>query len=488
MSMDRFPTFRRLGRWSLRILRRTGQVLLVLIVILAIAWTYFNLKYGRELELEVARWRAQGEPLTYAEIAPRPVPDSENAAVVYQQVFQVHFPHGTGIWQAPEPGVVRPPGFAGLTQAELGKLANFACPRSSSYAVATEAEVATWLARSGVVHALKVFEEGSRRPACVFPVNWQDGPGALFPHLSRFRSAVQLLAAQALLESRRGRRGAAIHWLAVGVRMCRQVGTEPILIAQLVRFSMLAILIHPTGQEVLCETKAISPQISELAETLAAQDVDTDFHTAMSGERAMNLWLFEFVNSQPLGKIRSLLREGEGLGMNAVWLALYTSPFGRPLRKHDILAFLHFWDLQAAAMDHPFRESKARFDALERNSTQFKWIAPLTSYSFPTYGRATKKRDWAKAEIALWRVALALKGYKFAHGRYPATLADLQRTLDWTIPDDVFSGRPFIYRTEGAGFVVYSIGPDLKDDGGKSQYDEQGKYHEEGDIVWRCGR
>jgi hypothetical protein len=36
--------------------------------------------------------------------------------------------------------------------------------------------------------------------------------------------------------------------------------------------------------------------------------------------------------------------------------------------------------------------------------------------------------------------------------------------------------------------VVYSFGPDLKDNGGQSQWDAQGKYHEEGDIVWKCER
>lgn len=488
MSMDRFPTFRRLGRWSLRILRRTGQVLLVLIVILAIAWTYFNLKYGRELELEVARWRAQGEPLTYAEIAPRPVPDSENAAVVYQQVFQVHFPHGTGIWQAPKPGASASSDFAGLTQAELGKLANFACPRSSSYAVATEAEVAAWLARSEVVHALKVFEEGSRRPACVFPVNWQDGPGALFPHLSRFRSAVQLLAAQALLESRRGRRGAAIHWLAVGVRMCRQVGAEPILVAQLVRYALVGTLINRAGREVLSQAAAPSPQMDELAQLLASHDLEGDFKAAVRGDCALSLWVFDFCNTQPLRKAMSLSHEGQDLGMSASFLWLYLSPLGMPVRRYDQLMFLRVWDRQAAAMNRPWRESQPELTAFEPSLDKALWGAPLTRLVFPVYRRATLKRDQAQAEIALWRVALALKGYKFAHGQYPATLADLQRTLDWTIPDDVFSGRPFIYRTEGAGFVVYSIGPDLKDDGGKSQYDEQGKYHEEGDIVWRCGR
>jgi len=51
------------------------------------------------------------------------------------------------------------------------------------------------------------------------------------------------------------------------------------------------------------------------------------------------------------------------------------------------------------------------------------------------------------------------------------------------LPTDPFSGKPFVYRREGAGFLIYSWGPNLKDDGGKV-----GKTQDEGDIVMRCGR
>jgi hypothetical protein len=43
---------------------------------------------------------------------------------------------------------------------------------------------------------------------------------------------------------------------------------------------------------------------------------------------------------------------------------------------------------------------------------------------------------------------------------------------------DPFDGQPLRYRNQGTGYVLYSIGPDLKDDGGKPM---NGK---EGDIVF----
>jgi hypothetical protein len=35
------------------------------------------------------------------------------------------------------------------------------------------------------------------------------------------------------------------------------------------------------------------------------------------------------------------------------------------------------------------------------------------------------------------------------------------------MPIDPFSGRPLIYRPDGEGYQLYSIGPDGKDDGGQ---------------------
>ena len=89
MSTKHFRTFGRIGHWLVRIAPRVGFGLLVLFGLAAIPWTYFNIKWGRPLEVELAALKAQGMPLTLAEAAPEPVPDDQNAALVYNEVFQV---------------------------------------------------------------------------------------------------------------------------------------------------------------------------------------------------------------------------------------------------------------------------------------------------------------------------------------------------------------------------------------------------------------
>ena len=64
--------------------------------------------------------------------------------------------------------------------------------------------------------------------------------------------------------------------------------------------------------------------------------------------------------------------------------------------------------------------------------------------------------------------AVALEQFRAAHNnRYPASLSELTpKYLDAPLMDP-FDGQPLRYRKQDAGYVLYSIGPDLKDDGGK---------------------
>jgi hypothetical protein len=64
-------------------------------------------------------------------------------------------------------------------------------------------------------------------------------------------------------------------------------------------------------------------------------------------------------------------------------------------------------------------------------------------------------------------VAFALAAYQRDHARYPAQLAALAPKYLAKVPDDIFSGKPLIYRPSEKGYLLYSIGPNGKDDGGR---------------------
>ncbi len=64
-------------------------------------------------------------------------------------------------------------------------------------------------------------------------------------------------------------------------------------------------------------------------------------------------------------------------------------------------------------------------------------------------------------------VAFAMAAYRADAGRYPAKLADLAPKYLAAVPDDLFAGKPLIYKPEGKGYLFYSVGVNGKDDGGR---------------------
>jgi hypothetical protein len=65
------------------------------------------------------------------------------------------------------------------------------------------------------------------------------------------------------------------------------------------------------------------------------------------------------------------------------------------------------------------------------------------------------------------RCTFAIWDHRHRLGRFPETLNELRLPRGWEETTDPFSGKPFVYRPEGNSFVLYSLGPDSKDDGGK---------------------
>jgi len=82
------------------------------------------------------------------------------------------------------------------------------------------------------------------------------------------------------------------------------------------------------------------------------------------------------------------------------------------------------------------------------------------------------------AGLRLGFTAVALEQFHAHNNRYPTDLSLLTPEFLPAPVLDPFDGQPLRYRPNGSGYVLYSIGPDLRDDSGHRL---SGK---EGDIVF----
>jgi len=95
---------------------------------------------------------------------------------------------------------------------------------------------------------------------------------------------------------------------------------------------------------------------------------------------------------------------------------------------------------------------------------------------------AVRRDDAAAMSLALDKLAFALAGYRAEQGSYPEKLALLVPKYVTELPKDIFNNDADLqYRREDDGYVLYSVGKNERDDGGKTREENA----ESDDIVVR---
>ena len=92
----------------------------------------------------------------------------------------------------------------------------------------------------------------------------------------------------------------------------------------------------------------------------------------------------------------------------------------------------------------------------------------LARTAIPNFQKAMKTATLQQTMIQLANVSLALERYHLATGKYPETLESLSPSYLKTVPLDLITGAPPIYRlTENGSYLLYGLGWNEKDDGGQ---------------------
>lgn len=114
---------------------------------------------------------------------------------------------------------------------------------------------------------------------------------------------------------------------------------------------------------------------------------------------------------------------------------------------------------EAAVFDQPEQRGNAH--------TGEQLGAELVGLFTPRLRRLQAAQDRAEQGARNLHVAFALAAYRADHGSYPAALGDLARDYLPEVPGDVFSGRALVYKPDPKGYLLYSVGPNGKDEGGR---------------------
>ncbi|MEZ6192906.1 MAG: hypothetical protein R3C45_16660 [Phycisphaerales bacterium] len=317
--------------------------------------------------------------------------------------------------------------------------------------------------------------------------------GVLLPHLGPMRNLAKLLAADAERAAMVGDGDTALADALAIQRIAQHANEHPLLIDGLVCLSIRK-LGYRTVQRVLISHPDLwhDSQLRDLAHAIAAQNVSLEawFNT----ER---LWFYDFLQ-------RTYTDDGAGGGQITKQgiedLKTYGSPedpFGLTPSSPLVIAGLP----AASVIVAPRGEMKRMYDNLmdqatldgqkplwqrgdspdldERveaiassNFTRMRYL-PIVLY-MPALSSVSKTVEYDLGTREGVMIGIALTLYRRQHGDWPATLDVLAPTYLPTVPVDRLTGKALCYVVTDDGPVVYSVGVDGDDDGGRPPIDSKG--------------
>ncbi|MHC5057266.1 MAG: hypothetical protein ACYTKD_21525 [Planctomycetota bacterium] len=428
--------------------RRKIRIAIALALPVAAALVWFGVAVVRrvlaraEVEAELAKIRARGEPVTMADLEPPPVPDEDNAAPLLAKAY--------ACLQATEDANGDPFDTWVYARADRRRF-----PEQT-----TQAECARLLSKAMVAHAetLRLAHEAARRPVLRFELEYAGGEWMSKEPVCAIRSIARLLAAEALWAAQDGRLADAVASLVAGMKTARlalkqQVPGEVLFPISLWQMTMYS-LPHACGKARFSD---------DMRRTLMQGLADMDFARAAEGAMILaRADMIEFARRSLDEPSEDHVGTVEANGESGFLGTLLLRDEARCLRwMAEAVAATRLPPWQARPALAATRRARDTVVGLEMN------VAPVSVYAFPAidviYGRVL--RAWAARDVA--QVGLALELHRSEKGEYPTKLDALAPEFLPEVPPDPYTGKPLVYRVEGDGFLVYSIGENLQDDGGR---------------------
>lgn len=413
--------------------------------------------YSVKVSHRLAEMRRAGEPVTLADLKPRDLPAAQNAAGDYERLFALRSGGPMAVGQ--------------LTREQRDLFAAW-YPTSAHCAQVLDAS-----RTPGVRQTLAALERVTAKPHWV-PA-WDADSPELIRSFAMFREVARMCASLARAHGQAGDMDQAATCLIAGLRVARHLTEGRSVMTHLVASAMYQML-GQAGDDVLQAGDIPPPAAQQLAAQLRDGGLAEGMRLGLMGERARNLTEFEHCARDPRYGYQFAVAMARLTDM-PTWAAGIAGLNPAYWRRQEWVLLCRTERLLSAV------QSPAEAIAIGRRHDQIGLLPPGQAVPrswncadfMGVYGFAVSHLHMRRAELDLLATALALRAYHSTHGDYPASL----RATGWELPTDPFSGRDFVYRRSGAGFILYSVGANGQDDGGTPPR-SFGQWLDEGDLVW----
>lgn len=342
------------------------------------------------------------------------------------------------------------------------------------------------------------------------PYHWQTYGGGgermemmsiVMPKLSGFRRLAFALRSRAQLRAEQGRFKDAFDDMKSCYRLGQHIRGDKTLIEQLVGIAIEALSVR-TIRDIVGGYEIDSAVLADFQRDFEQIIADENFTISFEAEK---LRMYDEIQrcftSDRIGKghlylprfrkISDMASNYEDAGVEPFILDLvYSVPFlfGHPNKEETLKSVNALYDyfeqlsLKTAVQRHA--ESDAIDDKFKEIVNGNVFLNILT----PAIGRVIEIGNRAPTNVGATLTMIAIFRYKRDAGRYPQNLNQL--VTDGylkQLPIDSYSDKPLVYKKTEDNFILYSFGPDFKDDDGVSSKDSKGRarpWRDNGDTVF----
>jgi hypothetical protein len=308
--------------------------------------------------------------------------------------------------------------------------------------------------------ALKPARQLVDFPRGRFVVSWSsDFIGTLMPHAQEVREVAQLLTLDAALRAHDSDVDGALESARAAVNAGRSLGDEPTEISQLVRRACSSLAVR-SAERALGQGEPSGPALEQLQHLMEDEATQPSLLIAM---RSARIGMDGALKAFKAGKFNY---QSYGIRLPVLLPAPAMSIVDATKARGAHAPYLRYTTELVEIAKLPLPEQKERLKRLHKPDA----VLPAILTAFMEGGDDKKILQIFHRHQALLDsivAALAVERYRRDKGHWPETLADLVPDYLPKVPLDLYDGAPLRYRQLDDGVVVYSVGPDGQDDGGK---------------------
>ncbi len=438
-----------------KIFTRVLVVLLAVIAAVLLLRAVLNYTTGKELENYLAKAKAEGVALKMKELVPA-CPDGDNGAI---------------LWKAAEPLVRIEDKEAKPLKDAYESILNWRPIDEAVKASLTQA-----LDRNR--KAFELMAEAACKPCFVYK-DWKDPA-----YVGRTMNAglmiglTKFLAVDAVFCADAGDLKGALKRCRAGVEFARKaLGDAPSLISCLVALADMKLCL--SGLNRVISGRDVEPALlADWIRELDPQSWRAQFDRWVSGERAFLFEVFIDVFNAVPDAMDSTTSSGQVRNRIYYWLV-------RPVVKSELVWTQRRLEKLQGTLGRPYYQVREQLIQQSREAEAFPWYYKAIGSFVPAFHEAAMKQATLEAMMLATRTGLACKIYRKKTGRYPEKLETLVPDILPEVPIDPFTGKPLVYKIENGELLVYSLGTNQKDDGGRMSRMTQLVMEKDDDWTWR---